>query len=127
MWPQRFVYAVHALVLLAVHGGARLSSARIAEESGIPHKYLESILTILRRAGFVSSSKGPSGGYTLAVDPSTIRLSGVFDTLETEAPGASMALLDSITADLRERLETATVAEALMHEQARRNALTYVI
>lgn len=127
MWPQRFVYAVRALVLLATHGGVRLSSARIARESGVPHKYLESILNILRHAGFVTSSKGPSGGYALSSDPSTIRLAAVLDTLEPEFSGTSLVLLDSISADLRERLERATVAEALMREQARQGAPSWVI
>lgn len=127
MWPQRFVYAVRALVFLAAHRGSRVSSGRIADESGVPHKYLESILNSLRQARLVSSSRGPSGGYEIAADPSTVRLAAVFDAFEPELPSASLELLDSIAEDLRGLLERATVAEALMREQAKRNAIEYVI
>lgn len=113
--------------MLASHRGIKTSSARIAAEGGIPHKYLESILNSLRQAGFVTSTKGPSGGYALTADPSTIRLVAVFDSIEPESAPASLELLNSIVADLRGRLEQATVAEALMREQARRSAVDYVI
>ena len=37
----------------------------IAESEGISRKYLESIMTILSKAGFVDASHGKNGGYRL--------------------------------------------------------------
>ncbi len=127
MWPQRFVYAVQALIVLASQRGTRLSSAKIAAAGDIPHKYLESILVVLRNTGIVESSKGPNGGYLLAADPSTIHLLTVFDALEVENVEVSVEILESITADLRENLQRATIGEAMMREQVRRNRIDYVI
>jgi Rrf2 family protein len=134
MWPQRIVYAVRALVVLAAHRGQRISSARIADEGSIPHKYLESILTALRHAAIVTSSKGPTGGYTLARDPSTIHVSDVIDVLEPQWPrptGGEVtdadALLDAIGDDVRTRVARSTIAEALMRAQQRERTIDYSI
>lgn len=48
----------------ARHG--RLQARAIAEHSGAPGKFLESILVDLREAGFIHSRRGQKGGHTLA-------------------------------------------------------------
>ena len=127
MWPQKFVYAVQALVILASHGGRRVSSARIAEESRVSHKFLESILNSLKINGLVTSSKGPNGGYALTHDPSTVHLLAVMEVFEPEWPLRTTELLDTIANDVRAQLAHVTVAEALMRAQQQRNAIDYVI
>ena len=42
----------------------------IAEKQSISDKYLEQIISILNKAGFVRSIRGPQGGYMLTRDPS---------------------------------------------------------
>ena len=65
MLSQRGRYAIKALLNLAVSsGGARQVSA-IAAEERIPRKFLEAIMSDLRRAGFVESLRGKQGGYKL--------------------------------------------------------------
>ena len=41
----------------------------IAQRQGLSDKYLEQIITILSRAGYVKSIRGASGGYKLAKRP----------------------------------------------------------
>lgn len=41
----------------------------ISKRQNISDKYLEQIVTILSRAGFVKSARGASGGYKLSKDP----------------------------------------------------------
>ena len=43
--------------------------AEIAERQGISEKYLESILVVLSRAGFLQSLRGKGGGYRLSRAP----------------------------------------------------------
>jgi Rrf2 family protein len=43
-----------------------VSLKSIAERQGISDKYLEQIITVLCRAGFVKSTRGVQGGYRLA-------------------------------------------------------------
>lgn len=60
-------YGLKALVYLAgIDAGRRAQVGEIAEARGIPRKFLESILSELRNAGYVSARKGPQGGYCLA-------------------------------------------------------------
>jgi Rrf2 family protein len=71
-------YALHALAYLARHrerGSLRI--AEIAEQNGIPRKFLEAILVELRKDGLLASRKGHAGGYTLNTDPEKVPLGRV--------------------------------------------------
>ena len=68
-------YAVMALVDLAAHSkGKPLALAEIADRQEISLSYLEQLFAKLRRAGVVTSLRGPGGGYKLAhrADQTTI-------------------------------------------------------
>lgn len=64
-------YALLALLRLADHActGEPLQIRQIAAEEGIPDRYLEQLLAILRRAGLIKSQRGAKGGYLLAREP----------------------------------------------------------
>ena len=66
MLSQRGRYALKALLHLARHVGEPRQVSVIATEEQIPRKYLEAIMSDLRRAELVDSTRGWSGGYTLA-------------------------------------------------------------
>ncbi len=54
----------------------------IAEKKEIPKKYLEQILLILKRGGYVKSFKGSSGGYKLAKNPRDICLAEIIRLMD---------------------------------------------
>ncbi len=59
-------YALRVMVCLALRGGAEFIPLKeIAENEGISQKYLESIMTVLSKAGFVDAIHGKGGGYRL--------------------------------------------------------------
>ena len=58
-------YALRVMVALAQTQGEYVPLKEIAEAEGISRKYLESIMTILSKAGFVDASHGKNGGYRL--------------------------------------------------------------
>src|SRR5882672_8445638 len=66
MLSQRGRYALKALLHLARHGAEPRQVSLIATDEQIPRKYLEAIMSDLRRAELVDSTRGWSGGYTLA-------------------------------------------------------------
>ena len=76
-------YAVRAAIELA---GADRSSPmkgdRIAKAQDIPMKFLESILSELRRAGIVGSRRGADGGYWLALPPAGITVADLIRAVE---------------------------------------------
>jgi len=76
-------YGCRALVELALnHQNGAMSLSEIANQQDISVKYLAQIFPPLKAAGLVRSIRGPRGGYTLARDPSDIRLSDIVHVLE---------------------------------------------
>jgi Rrf2 family transcriptional regulator, iron-sulfur cluster assembly transcription factor len=71
-------YAVMAMIDIAQNGAARaISLNEIAGRQDISQEYLEQLFGKLRRAGIVTSSRGPGGGYQLARPSADIQLSDV--------------------------------------------------
>jgi Rrf2 family iron-sulfur cluster assembly transcriptional regulator len=71
-------YAVTALADIALNGReAAVPLADIAARQDISVAYLEQLFVRLRRAGLVTSLRGPGGGYRLARAPSETRISDV--------------------------------------------------
>lgn len=63
-------YAVRLMLDLAQNDkGDCIKVKDIAARQGISEKYLEQIIAILNKAGFVKSVRGAQGGYRLAKDP----------------------------------------------------------
>ena len=125
-------YAVRALAELAVAGAGPTKGEAIASAQDIPLKFLENILSDLRRAGIVASQRGSVGGYWLAVPPERITVADVVRAVEGaladvrgEPPedvdyrGAAAALRDvwvATRATLRSVLEVVTIAHISRHE-----------
>lgn len=79
----RAEYGLRALIDLSNHfGEGPVQSKDIAERQGLPEPYLNQLMTVLRRAGLVSSKRGPTGGHMLARPPQQISLRSAFDVLE---------------------------------------------
>lgn len=63
-------YALRLMLDLALHDtGENIALKTIAKRQNISGKYLEQIIAILTKAGFVNSVRGSSGGYRLAKEP----------------------------------------------------------
>lgn len=78
MISQKTRYALRALLYLVEKGGgAPVQLAKIAETQQVPRKYLELIMLDLKKAGIVTSIRGPSGGYRLAQPPEDISFGDV--------------------------------------------------
>lgn len=76
-------YGVRLLIDLAEHSAEpHVTLASIAERQNISARYLEQVAVILRRAGYIRSVKGASGGYALAKGPADIVVGDVLRLLE---------------------------------------------
>ena len=76
-------YGLRALIELAGHyGRGPLQSSEIALRRHIPEQYLDQLLTLLRKSGFIRSTRGPSGGHELVMDPARIPVLEVIQALE---------------------------------------------
>ena len=125
MLSARTQYACLALAQLAGRENTDkpIQAGRIAELHGIPSTFLVQILHELKRAGFVASTRGASGGYRLACPAETTTLAEVVDVFEPSAApeqcaaGASPlapvveSLCQSLVTARRERLAEITLAD----------------
>ena len=83
MISQKTRYALRALLYLVELGkGAPVQLAAIAETQQVPRKYLELIMLDLKKAGLVTSTRGPKGGYLLARDPDDISFGEIVRVME---------------------------------------------
>ncbi len=64
------------------YGSGPASLAEIAADEDLPRAYLEQLVTSLRDAGLVVSTRGARGGYELSTAPSAIRMSEILRALE---------------------------------------------
>lgn len=63
-------YAVRVMLDLAMnHTGDCIKVKEIAARQGISEKYLEQIIAVLNKAGYVKSVRGAQGGYRIAKPP----------------------------------------------------------
>lgn len=63
-------YALRLMLDLAQHNtGEMIRIKDISERQNISEKYLEQIITSLKRSGYVKSLRGAQGGYRLAKEP----------------------------------------------------------
>ena len=68
-----------------------LQIRRIADEQGIPARFLVQILLQLKGASLVASMRGASGGYRLARPPQEISMAEVIDVMEGDERPATNA------------------------------------
>lgn len=79
-------YGLRAAVELAGDGAAARTVASLATAQGIPPRFLENILLILRHAGLLQSRRGTDGGFRLARPASEITLAEILSALEGPLP-----------------------------------------
>ena len=75
-------YAVTAMLDLALHAhNGPTSLSDISQRQEISLSYLEQLFARLRRAGLVTSVRGPGGGYLLSQPADAISVSKVIDAV----------------------------------------------
>jgi Rrf2 family cysteine metabolism transcriptional repressor len=76
-------YAVFAAMQIAMrYGQGPVSIKVLAESVDISYKYLEYLVTMLKRGGITRSTRGSKGGHFLAAPPSEIKLSEIMTALD---------------------------------------------
>jgi len=90
-------YGVRLLVELGRQDDGRpVSLKSIAETEGLPLAYLERIVALLKKAGFVESTRGAHGGYRLAQPAEDIRMDQVVLALEGAVAPMSCFVDDTV-------------------------------
>lgn len=97
-------YAVRVMLDLALHNtGECIKVKDISARQGVSEKYLEQIISILNKAGFVKSVRGAQGGYRIARGPEEYTVGMILRL--TEGSLAPVACLEE-NADDCDRVDT---------------------
>jgi Rrf2 family protein len=116
-------YALRAAIELAAAQEGHVTAEQLAQAQHIPGKFLETILTHLRRSGLVRSQRGPDGGFWLARPANEISLADIIRQLlgvrgerpeNVTYPGAAEPLQRvwiALRANERAVLETVTLQD----------------
>jgi Rrf2 family protein len=95
MITQKMKYALKALIALADEAAMPFPQAltieEIAKRSETPKRFLEHILLEIRNTGFITSTRGRSGGYRLLKSPKEIAISELLRLID--GPIAPLACL----------------------------------
>ena len=76
-------YALRVMVYFALHGSEEyIPLKQIAEAEGISQKYLEAIMAVLSKAGFVDAIHGKGGGYRLNRKPEEYSVGSILKIAE---------------------------------------------
>jgi Rrf2 family protein len=75
-------YGLRCLLQLGMQGlGGSLTISELSQREGISVPNVAKMMRVMRRAGFVCSTRGKDGGYTLARPAVELRISEVLATL----------------------------------------------
>ena len=66
-------YALRMMIEFGMNPDTCTKISQVAANQGISDKYLERLLTLLHRAGYVRSIRGAQAGYMRLCRPKTIR------------------------------------------------------
>ena len=76
-------YGLRALIDLAQYSEeSPVSITSIAKRQDISERYLEQLMSLLKKAGIVTSIRGAGGGYVLAKDAATVSVGDELRALE---------------------------------------------
>ncbi len=139
-------YALRLMVDLAQNRAANdiIPLKKIAERQEISVKYLEQIITVLCKAGYVKSIRGSQGGYKLAKEPNEYTVGMILrltegtlapvaclddDENQCERAGecATLFVWEKIYEAIAKTADSITLQDILDHAQAQTTADDYVI
>lgn len=88
-------YALRVMIDLALNSNEKYISLNdIAKRQEISNKYLEQIISLLNKAGYLLTARGNAGGYKLAKEPKEYNIGDILRATEGD-----LALIYCLTED----------------------------
>ncbi len=106
-------YGLKALLALTfVYEDRTLNLREISKLEKIPYKFLEQIMMLLKKTGFVQSVKGKYGGYSLSRSPKKITLGEIIRAVE--GPLSPIGTVEEIKKRIRSEEQHPGLYDALL-------------
>lgn len=106
---------MHAIILLAIAKASR-STHELAESLKVSENHCSKVMQRLTKAGLVTASRGPKGGFSLSRPPEEITLAEIYESIEgplcpkhclfkVQKCPASKCLFHNLTAEINRKVE----------------------
>lgn len=105
MFSTKGMYALRAMADLAEHEGW-VSLGDVSKRQNISRKYLEQVIALMHKAGYVKSLRGKGGGYQLTREPKEYTLGEILRAAEGSL--APVACLNCTNDSFCPQLDTCT-------------------
>lgn len=79
---RRGDYAIRAVIALARHAPEVVGAARLAQETGIPRRFVAQVMSEVVHAGIAEARLGRSGGYRLRRPATSVSVLDVVEAVE---------------------------------------------
>jgi len=87
IYPQATAYAIEALAFMSgLEEGQAVKARQLSKILDIPEQYLGKVMTQLVKKKYIKSTKGPTGGFVMAVDPTKVTLYRIMAALDSLTP-----------------------------------------
>lgn len=107
-------YALRLMLDLAIYNtGQPVSIKDVARRQQISEKYLEQIISVLNKAGYVRSIRGAQGGYLLKKEPKEYTVGMILRLTEGDLAPVSCVGEESSECDRREACVTVRIWEQI--------------
>ena len=91
-------YGLKAMIALGVYAkDTHIPLKEIAAIVEVSDNYLEQLIALLRKAGYVKSIRGAQGGYKLAMDPKDISVGQILRALEGSLAPTNCSCEENLT------------------------------
>ena len=108
-------YALRGMTYLARQEPGKLSNIKeISNEEGVPEKFMRKLFHLLRKRGFIDSTRGKFGGIRLNIDPEKVTMLDIMEVVE--GPLALNLCLEG--PDLCDRIDLCTMCDIWFEAQA---------
>ena len=78
-------YALRVMIYLAINNnGTYITTKEIAKNEQISNKYLEQIISLLNKAGYLDNKRGNTGGYRLSKEPKDYNVGDILRATERD-------------------------------------------
>ncbi len=107
-------YALRLMLDLAVYNtGEPISLKDVARRQEISEKYLEQIISLLNKAGFVRSIRGAQGGYLLTKDPGEYTVGAILRLTEGDLAPVSCVGAENSACERKDGCVTVRIWEKI--------------
>lgn len=137
-------YALRLMLDLALEENQIVKLKDVAERQEISVKYLEQIISVLQKAGYVKSMRGPGGGYSLSKRPEEYTVGMILrliegslapvscleeevNTCERSSKCVTLRLWQMLYDAINDVVDKVTLADMVEWEEEIRQNMDYVI